>query len=211
MLSINQLSSDAGPAPRFFIGYTNQGSICRFRFDLPENVVAQLKEVAAAERTPMDSREFPSCRNQFVDILQSHAAIERIWLGPAYRFPKHITPPQNVVRLSPENAGLLKGDFTRLAPEIDDGRLCFAVIEDSQAVSICRSVRLSSKAHEAAVDTLNAYRRCGYAAATVAAWALAVRSKNLIPLYSTSWNNAASLGVAQRLGLVQYGVDYHVT
>lgn len=211
ILSINQLGSDVGPAPRFFIGYTNQGSTCRFWIDLPENVVSQLKGVAAAEQTPMDSRTFPSCHNQFVDILQSHAPIERIWLGPAYRFPKHILPPQNVVRLLPENVGLLKGDFARLAPEIDDGRLCFAVIEDSQAVSICRSVRLSSKAHEAGVDTLDAYRRCGYAAATVAAWALAVRSKNLIPLYSTSWNNAASLGVAQRLGLVQYGVDYHVT
>jgi len=211
MLRINQLSRDVEPAPRFFIGYTNQGSICRFRFDLPDNVVAQLREVAAAEPTPMDSRTFPSCRNQFVDILQSHAPLERIWLGPAYRFPKHITHPQNVVRLLPENIGLLKGDFARLAPEIDDGRFCFAVIEDSQAVSICRSVRISSKANEAGVDTLNAYRRCGYAAATVAAWALAVRSKNLIPLYSTSCNNAASLGVAQRLGLVQYGVDYHVT
>ncbi len=211
MLGINQLGSDVGPAPRFFIGYTNQGSICRFRFDLPENVVAQLKEVAAAEPAPMDSRAFPSRRNQFVDILQSHAPIERIWLGPAYRFPKHISPPPNVVRLSPENVGLLKGDFAMLAPEIDYGRLCFAVIEDSQAVSICRSVRISSKAHEAGIDTLEAYRRCGYAAATVAAWALAVRSKNLIPLYSTSWNNAASLRLAQRLGLVQYGVDYHLT
>lgn len=211
ILSINQLGSDVEPAPRFFIGYTNQGSICRFRIDLPENVVAQLKEIAAAERPPMDSRAFPNCHNQFKNILQSHAPIVRIWSGPAYRFPKHITPSQNVVRLLPENVGLLKGDFARLAPEIDDGRLCFAVIEDSQAVSICRSVRLSSKAHEAGVDTLDAYRRCGNATATVAAWALAIRSKNLIPLYSTSWKNAASLGVAQRLGLVQYGVDYHVT
>ena len=211
VLSINHLGSDAEPAPRFFFGYTNEGSICRFRHDLPENVVAQLKEVAAAEPTLMDSLTLPSCRNQFKAILQSHAPIERIWLGPAYRFPKQILPPQKVVRLSPENAGLLKGDFARLATELDDVRLYFAVIKDAQAVSICRSVRISSRAHEAGVDTLEDYRRRGYAAATVAAWALAVRSKNLIPLYSTSWDNAASLGIAQRLGLVQYGVDYHVT
>ena len=211
MLGINQSGGDVEPAPRFFFGHTNQGQICRFRFDLPENLVTQLKEVAAAEPMLMDSRTCPSCHDRFKDILQSHAPIERIWIGPAYRFPKHIAFPTNVVRLSPENAGLLKGDFAKLVPELDDRQAYLAVIEDSQAVSICRSVRSSSRAHEAGVDTLDAYRRRGYATSAVAAWALAVRSQNLIPLYSTSWDNVASQGVAQRLGLVQYGVDYHVT
>lgn len=211
MLGINQPGGDVEPAPRFFFGQTNEGSICRFRFDLPEDLVTQLKEVAAAEPTLMDSRTSSSFLNRFKDILKRHAPIERIWIGPAYRFPKQISPPPNVVRLSPENAGLLKGDFAKMVPELDDRKPYLAVIENSQAVSICRSVRSSSRAHEAGVDTLDAYRRRGYAGATVAAWALAVRSLNLIPLYSTSWDNAASLGIAQRLGLVQYGVDYHVT
>lgn len=211
MLSINQSGSNVEPAPRFFFGHTNEGSICRFRFDLPGNVVTQLKEVAATEPTLIDSRTCPSCLNRFKDILKRHAPIERIWIGPAYRFPKHISSPPNVVRLSPENAGLLKGGFANMALELDDKKPCLAVIEDSQAVSICRSVRSSSRAHEAGVDTLDAYRRRGYATSAVAAWALAVRSQNLIPLYSTSWDNAASLGVARRLGLVQYGLDYHVT
>ena len=78
-------------------------------------------------------------------------------------------------------------------------------------MSVCRSVRLSSRAHEAGVDTLVSYRRRGYATSVVAAWALAVRALNLTPLYSTSWDNVASQRVARRLGLVQYGVDYHVT
>jgi hypothetical protein len=34
-----------------------------------------------------------------------------------------------------------------------------------------------------------------------------VRRENRIPLYSTSWDNAASRGVARRLGLVLYGAD----
>lgn len=211
MLGINQPSGNLEPAPRFFFGHTNEGSICRFRFDLPENLVAQLKQVATAEPTLTDSRTLPSCHRQFKEILKSHAPIERIWIGPSYRFPKHIARPTNVVRISLENAGFMKGDFAKMALELNDGRLCFAVIEDSQAVSICRSVRLSSKAHEAGVDTLDVYRRRGHATSVVAAWALAVRSLNLIPLYSTSWDNVASLGVAQRLGLVQYGVNYHVT
>lgn len=211
MLGINQTGGDVELAPRFFFGQTNEGSIFRFRFDLPENVVAQLKEVATAEPTLMDYRTLPSCHTQLKEILKSHAPIERIWIGPSYRFPKRISLPPNVVRLSRENAGLLKGDFARMATELDDEKPYLAVVKDSQAVSICRSVRISSKAHEAGVDTLDAYRQRGHATSVVAAWAHAVRSLNLIPLYSTSWDNVASLGVAQRLGLVQFGVDYHVT
>ena len=208
---INEPIGGREPAPRFFFGYTNKGSICRFRHDLPDNVIAQLKKVADAEPMPVNFEKIPKSHRQFTDILQSHAPIERVWIGPAYRFPEHITPPTNVVRLSRENAGLLKKGFVKTVPELNSSQPYFAIIEDSQAVAICRSVRLSSRAHEAGVDTLVGYRRRGYATSVIAAWALAVRVLNRIPLYSTSWDNVASQGVAQRLGLVQYGVDYHVT
>ena len=208
---INESDGDAKPAPRFFFGHTRKGSVCRFRHDLPERVVTQLKEVAAAEPMLMNFQKIPRCHSRFKKILQCHAPIERVWIGPAYRFPEHIEPPTNVVRLSRENAGLLKYDFAKMVPELDDCQPYFAVIEDSKAVSVCRSVRLSSQAHESGVDTLEDYRRRGHAASVVAAWALAVRARNLIPLYSTSWDNVASQGVAQRLGMVPYGVDYHVT
>ena len=208
---INEPAGDVTPAPRFFFGYTNEGSICRFRQDLPDNIVTQLKEVAAIEPMPMNSLKIPSVHGQFKEILQSHAPIERVWVGPAYRFPEQIAPPPNVVRLSCTNAGLLKGDFAEMVSELNSYQPYLAIVEDSQAVSICRSVRSSSRAHEAGVDTLIGYRRRGYATSVVAAWALAVRALNRIPLYSTSWDNTASQGVARRLGLVQYGVDYHVT
>jgi len=208
---INEPIGAAKPAPRFFFGYTNEGSICRFRHDLPDNIVTQLREVAAAEPMSLNSQKIPSGHRQFEDILQSHAPIERVWIGPAYRFPEHIAPPTNVVRLSRANAGLLKGDFAKIVSALNSSQPYLAVIEDSQAVSICRSVRSSSRAHEAGVDTLVGYRRRGYATSVVAAWALAVRALNSIPLYSTSWNNIASQSVARRLDLVQYGVDYHVT
>ena len=208
---INDPTNGAKPAPRFFFGYTNEGSVCRFRYDLPNNVVAQLKEIATVEPMPMNPHKIPSIHGQFKEILQSHAPIEQVWVGPAYRFPEQFAPSTNVVRLSPKNAGFLKGDFAEMVPEINNCQPYLAVIEDSQAVSICRSVRLSSRAHEAGVDTLTGYRRCGHATSVVAAWALAVRTLNLIPLYSTSRDNLASQRVARRLGLVQYGVDYHVT
>ena len=208
---INEPIGAAEPAPRFFFGYTNEGSICRFRHDLPDNIVTQLKEVAAAEPMSLNSQKIPSGHRQFEDILQSHAPIEQVWVGPAYRFPEQIASLTNVVRLSRARAGLLKGDFTEMVSELNSSQPYLAVIEDSQAVSICRSIRSSSRAHEAGVDTLVGYRRRGYAIWVVAAWALAVRALNRIPLYSTSWDNLASQGVARRLDLVQYGVDYHVT
>lgn len=208
---INEPIGDKKPAPRFFFGYTNEGSICRFRHDLPDNVVAQLKEVAAAEPMLVPSEQIPKSHRQFEDILQSHTPIERVWIGPAYRFPQYITPPTNVIRLSREHAGLLKKDFAEMVSELNNSQPYLAIIEDSQVVSICQSVRLSSRAHEAGVDTLTGYRQRGYAISVVAAWALAVRALNRIPLYSTSWDNVASQSVARRLGLVQYGVDYHVT
>ncbi|MCE2412379.1 GNAT family N-acetyltransferase [Candidatus Poribacteria bacterium] len=208
---INEPSGDGKPAPRFFFGYTNESSICRFRHDLPDPVVAQLKVVAATEAISMSSQKIPRRHRQFEDILRSHAPIERVWIGPAYRFPEHIAPPTRTVRLSRENAELLNGDFTEMVSELNSSQPYLGIIEDSQAVSICRSVRISSHAHEAGVDTLAGYRRRGCATSVVAAWALAVRALNRMPLYSTSWDNVASQGVARRLGLVQYGVDYHVT
>ena len=53
---INDPEGDVEPAPRFFFGQTNEGSICRFLYDLPESVVLRLMEVAAEEPKPMDSR-----------------------------------------------------------------------------------------------------------------------------------------------------------
>ncbi|MDE0012574.1 MAG: GNAT family N-acetyltransferase [Candidatus Poribacteria bacterium] len=208
---INEPVDDIQPAPRFFFGYTSEGSICKFRHDLPDNVIAQLKEVAAAEPMLVNLEKIPKNHRQFEDILQSHVPIERISVGPAYRFPEHIAPPTNVIQLSSENAGLLRGDFAEMVSELNSWQPYLAIIEDARAVSICRSVRISSRAHEAGVNTLPSYRRRGHATSVVAAWALAVRALNLIPLYSTSWDNVASQGVARRLGLVQYGVDYHVT
>ena len=208
---INEPTGDVEPAPRFFFGYTNEGSICKFRHDLPDNVIAELKEVAAAEPMLVNSEKMPKNHRQFEDILQNHAPIERVWVGPAYRFPEHIELPTNVIQLSREDTGLLKEDLTNIRSELNSSHPCLAIIEDSRVVSICRSVRASVRAHEAGVETLAYYRRRGYATSVVAAWALAIRALNLIPLYSTSWDNVASQGVAQRLGLVQYGVDYHVT
>jgi predicted GNAT family acetyltransferase len=82
-----------------------------------------------------------------------------------------------------------------------------AVVADDAAVSLCFSARLTERAAEAGVETLEGYRGRGYAPAVVLAWAQAIRASGRVPLYSTSWDNRASQAVARKLGLVQYGVD----
>ncbi len=86
-----------------------------------------------------------------------------------------------------------------------------ALVKDGQAVSVCATVRSAGLACEAGVETLARYRGRGYAGHAVASWASAVRREGRVPLYSTSWDNEASLAVARKLGLVQYATTFHVT
>ncbi|MBI4639501.1 MAG: GNAT family N-acetyltransferase [Candidatus Tectomicrobia bacterium] len=73
------------------------------------------------------------------------------------------------------------------------------------------SSRLSDRAAEAGVETLEEFRGHGYATNVTAGWALAIRERGLIPFYSTWWENIASQAVARQLGLILYGVELHFT
>jgi predicted GNAT family acetyltransferase len=98
-------------------------------------------------------------------------------------------------------------DLDEAAREFERREPYMAVIENGAAVSLGHSSRLTDQAAEAGVETVDAYRGRGYASAVVAGWARTIRATGRIPLYSTSWNNLASQGVARKLRLVQYGTD----
>ena len=68
----------------------------------------------------------------------------------------------------------------------------------------------TDEAAEAGVETLEAFRHQGLALAAVACWARAVQQTGRLALYSTSWDNEASLAVARRLSARIYGEDWHV-
>jgi len=202
------------PAPRFFLGRTRHGNNVRYRHDLPEGIVRELDNLAAREPIPRDLDGEPPVRyDDLRAVLRAHGEIGREWRGPAFRFPEGEPGPlpHPAVEVAERDTALLDGPFAwarALLPEI---RPCLAVVRDGAAVALCHSSRRSALAAEAGVETLPDHRGRGYGAAVVAAWASAVRREGLVPLYSTSWDNAASRALARRLNLILYAEDWHVT
>ena len=66
---------------------------------------------------------------------------------------------------------MLRGGFEELVAELSDWQPFLAIVEESRAVSVCRSVRITAVAHEAGVETLPDFRGKGYAKDVVAGWA----------------------------------------
>lgn len=198
-------------APRFFLGRTKQGNVCRFRYDLPEPLIEHLEALAASEPIPQVLHEEPAHLAAFRDVLHEHSAVRRVWTGPAYRFSGVVRWPPGVVRIMDANADLLDEGFADWRADLATCQPCVVVVRENRAVSLCCSARTSAFAAEAGLETLEAFRGRGYAAEAVTGWAAAVRETGRIPLYSTSWDNLASQSVTNKLGLTMYGTDLHIT
>jgi len=199
------------PAPRVFLGRTSAGHVLRTRADVPDSLVADLVRLVEVEprRAPLSQR--PHCGDAIEALLSSRAPIERVWTGPAYCIDAVALPkPANTVRVMSEDTQLLQ-TFPDWRDEVRFREPFMVAVDAGRAVALCSSVRITAAAHEAGVETLPESRRRGYAAQVVAAWAKEVASLGALPLYSTSTDNAASQGVARRLGMHRIGIDFHVT
>ena len=203
---------DGDPAPRFFLGRTREGNSWRVRHDVPEVTARALHALAAAEPVPGDLKALPVHLDAMLDVLRTEGASSVEFHGPAYRFPAAIVTSRSpgVTRITRANLHFLHSmvpNLTRLDREFDRVEPWLAMVVEGAAVAMCYSCRLSKRAAVARVDTLESYRGRGYATAVVAAWARAVRESGRIPSYGTSWDNAASQAVANKLALKQYGVS----
>jgi len=198
-----------GEAPRFYLGITQDGNIARFRHDLPDDLVEELTDVVAREPVHAELPESPTFLDLYRELLERHAPAENRWTGPAYVIPRQESVPSDVISITAENSDFLEGTFPKVIGRIDWCAPVIALVEDGRAVSVCLSSCISAKAHEAGVGTLEEYRGRGYAGKVVAAWAEAVRKLGRIPFYSTDWDNRASQRVAEKLGAVAFGVDFH--
>jgi len=210
LCTINEPWSQDTPAPRFFLGRTIDGkTISRFRHDVPESLVEQIEGLCADEPTVTDFGTKPKHFEAYMKLFQT----DRFTMGPCYSVPDLTVPTtMQVVSLTQENVNeYARGGFEWLKEEIDCAQPCIALIHEGMTVSVCRSVRIAPRAHEAGLETLDAYRGRGYAAAVVAGWAKAVREMGSLPLYSTFWDNLSSQSVAKKSGLSFYGVNFTVT
>lgn len=198
------------PAPRFFLGRTAAGDLWRFRRDLDTHAVEAL-EALCATLPPGGEGDRTEDATPFAEVLAERGPVERIWSGPAFRFPEELAASEDTIQVHESNADVLRPNFEDW---LDDVPICqpfVALLRDGAAVSLCCSVRVSRAAHEAGVETALDFRGQGFAPRVVAGWADAVRRIDRIPLYSTSWDNQASLAVANKLGLIRYGNDLHIT
>lgn len=205
------------PAPRVFLGRSREDNVWRYRSDLSNAVIRALERLAHDEPVLSDLRVLPRTLLGVLEAIGADVEHATVRSGPAYRFPDtfaNIAASPGVRRLTRADIPLLarmgwdtvdalERDFEGLEP-------IFAALSDGEVVSVCHSARNAARAAEAGVETVTEYRGRGYAPAVVAAWARAVRAKGRVPLYSTSWENAASQAVARTLGLTQYGADFSI-
>lgn len=192
------------PAPKFVLVRSSTASVWGIRADIPDALAKELAALVRAEPLLADLHDLSA----HVDRYRALGTTE--WFGPAFEFPESVAPASDIVRVDDERA--LNAKFRGWLPgEIAAGCApVMSIVVDGHPVSIYFCARRSDLAAEAGVETAAAYRGRGYAGRVTSAWALAMRASGRIPLYSTSWTNTASLGVASKLGLVAYANTWSI-
>ena len=209
LTAINQW--DGGLVPRFHLGRTATGNLWRFRADLPDTLTSELTACCELE-PPLDAADpLPKYRATYERLLAEHAAIESIQAGPAYFAPESMSKDvPDTIMIDRQNAGLLRSSMPDWLEDAAHRSPFVAALDNDRIVAVCASVRITSAAHEAGVETLPGHRRRGHGRRAVVAWAQAVRRTGALPMYSTSWENRASQALARVLGFEPIGADYKV-
>ncbi len=193
-------------APRVFLARGRASTLVAFRADVPDDVASRLAAIAndlpSWDGRPTDERTLDRLRS----AVRGWAGGVRESHGPAFRFTDIAagSAPPDLVLIDEANAHLLEANYPYTRSVLDARRPVVGIVRDGVVVSACFSARRRPTAAEAGVHTMEAYRGLGLAVAVVRVWARAAQEAGMTPLYSTSWDNAASLGVAARLGLDAY-------
>lgn len=211
LLFVNEPDNKTIPAARLFLGRTQDGNVWRFRADLPDELCEQLNAVCSDE-PPLGEELMkpPLYLESYLRLLEPHTPGQNVSNGLAYQFTEFEMPSTPVIAVTEENSQILQGGFENFIEELPAWQPFVALAETDRAVSVCRSARITSEAHEAGVETLPEFRGNGYARDVVSEWARLVRNTGALPLYSTSWENRASQAVARKLELKCYGVTFEI-
>ncbi len=202
---------NGGTIPRLHIARTDTASFCVFRRDVPQELIHAIEPLVAKEPPLGGPRVLPKFYRNYVECLSRHRPIEAIDRGPTFRFVSLARADDpRVVNIDRSNKGVFERHMADWLEDVAHRRPFVALVDEGHAVAVCASARMTFEAHEAGVETVPKYRRKGYAARVVAAWARAVQRNNAVPLYSTSWDNRASQAVARALELDLVGTDFQI-
>lgn len=196
-------------ASRFALWKTREGNVSRFRDDQPDELIEEIQALVEQEPVTSDLRAGLVLQEEFERALTRWAPVEGVSRGLGYRYPEELGSYPSAIGVDRSNVHLGAETLPWLLEEVDEWQPCLAVVDDGKLVSVCQSVRISESAHVAGVQTVEGYRRRGYATAVSVQWGKAVRGLGLEPIYSTALENEASQGVARRAGLVLYNADHH--
>lgn len=199
------------PPPRFTLTRTGHGHIALVRHDVPAGIAALLLGLADREPPLDDPLQPPAQLEGYIAALSKLRAVQRTCAGPAFVLPRGQGVSLGTTRISKENGTLLERHFPWTFRQLQVRSPVWAVVEDGAAVAICYAAREPSLGIEAGVFTVEGWRGRGYAQRVVASWAHDLWEQGRVPLYSTWWENTASLRIAERLGGVLFAVDFSLT
>jgi RimJ/RimL family protein N-acetyltransferase len=198
------------PAPRFYLGRCEEGAVALVRDDVPPQIAADLLELASAEPPHMSPRSGPRFAASYLELLSEDGPVSRTYFGPAFVLPAGVSlPPAEARELTRGDIALFSPHFPWLKADVEAGQPAFGLVRDGVLVGQCCCARLTARAAEAGLEVAEAYRGRGFAKDCTAAWAQHIRASGRVAMYSTTWENEASLAVAAALGFEQYATDWH--
>lgn len=192
-------------APLVYLCWGHNTVVCGYRDDvsqtIQEAVATLIKHFGHAP--PLSDR---SLSTAVCAEVNTHQCVRITYEGPAYRFRSMTNVHTDTFSVTPDNVDRL--------PTLQDKQEAIAAIQpyvvklvDGQVAASCCTVRRTGTYLEAGVETVSHYRRHGYGKAVVVDWATKAIEMGCVPLYSTSWDNTASVALAKSIGLIQYGTE----
>ena len=202
IVSTREPSASAGPA--FSLIRDRKTCAWAVHRDVAAHLNRELVALARTEPPPREYADPPTHAKTYVALLGG-----RVDAGPVFTFPATVRAASGVSAIT--DFAQLTRHFRGWTPdELPERSPILGIVEDGDAVSVCFCARRTPAAAEAGLETAPNFRGRGFGALVAAAWARAIQDSGRLPLYSTSWSNAASLAVARKLKLCACASDWNL-
>lgn len=186
-------------APTVMVGATKEGKVVYFSEEVDDLFKKRVQQIVKETKDEMIA--------QIINKMTRRTNLSEFNMGPTYVFPEIKEKSPKVLHIKEIDKEVLAADFPFIQSDFEVKEPCMIVMEHDRVVSLCCTARHSNEAAEASVFTHEKYRGKGYGAAVTEAWAMAIQQQGKTALYSTTWDNFASQGVAKKLGMRQYGFE----